>query len=66
MASIFRKTKSHYAFAFCAVKIPMAIFFTKMPFDIGHSFRIGKEKDLIFVLSIILPQNPEILKSKKL
>lgn len=24
MASIFRKTKSHYAFAFCAVKIPMA------------------------------------------
>ena len=49
-----------------AVKIPMAIFFTKMPFDIGHSFRIGKEKDLIFVLSIILPQNPEILKSKKL
>lgn len=24
VASIFRKTKSHYAFAFCAMKIPMA------------------------------------------
>ena len=40
-------------------------FFTKMPFDIDHNFRIGKEKDLIFVFNIILPQNPEILKSKK-
>ena len=41
-------------------------FFKKMPFDIDHNFRIGKEKDLIFIFNIILPQNPEILKSKKL
>ena len=30
-------------------------FFMKMPFDTDHNFRIGKEKDLIFVLNFIIP-----------
>ena len=40
--------------------------FMKMPFDTDHNFRIGKERDLIFVLNFILPPNPEILVKKTL